>query len=258
MSLPLNPAIRISLTGLLVLRFDKDRKSARFGVHRPDHQDHKHILGITIKEVFSNRTDVTTLTETDLGLDNICLDAPVAGVTTYENGPFDRDSDLDDPQDFRWAIDIEGGEFHGHKLPVKTDQLQRNILINHGTFYTGARTPVTITREQSTKSIRAEVAFLCGVNLYLKDEESLILRYGDNQQKVLTKTPDNAFIIAIEYTRHDKPRPGEVFNDFSAYYEALDAGYDAKFSVGHTSSSNQRDRDNPCEFIYQGATSNEP
>ena len=114
--------------------------------------DHDPLLTIIRIDSNGNETDVRR----DFRLvrnENVRIEAvsPVtAGASMFTAAGFNAVSDTGDPEDFRWAMNLQDGRFHGQNLRLNRGAgatlLRPKIIIPHGVFYTKDKTSIPFGR----------------------------------------------------------------------------------------------------------------
>jgi hypothetical protein len=229
MSLPENPTIKVVFTGLMAFFFDHKKSECQVAMHN---RAAGHKLRINVYKSTPGSTEhvlsiangngaVDAFEDSDIRLE---VARPKETIRKYQNGPFTRQED-DDPNDFRWIIDIEGHEFHGRKLKIKTDVLSPILRMNAGLFYTAMKCPVTIIRKKDRTPRFQEVAYLMGANIYLDglgSKADLIWGAGGKNSLSLKKEKDTTYKIQV---LNDCPQPSSIdptrLGDFSFYYDVF-------------------------------------
>jgi hypothetical protein len=103
---------------------------------------------------------------------------------------------LENPNDFRWLIDLGGRDFHDCTVAIDGPGTEPNILINDGLFYTAVRTAETfrVLRTGGGKpGVEIEpVAAVIGVNVDLKDDNKLKVSWTDDghERELILPVPD--------------------------------------------------------------------
>jgi hypothetical protein len=175
----------------------------------------------------------------------------------YQNGPFTRGDD-DDPNDFRWIVDIEGQEFHDQHLTLISDVLTKSFSMNNGLFYTAVRSSVRIKRGAVVGATPTDVALKVAANIYFENGASeAILTYGGPESLSLRKEADTSYKIEVFNDRVHHP-PGDDRGDFRFYYDAFDVPQDQRFDligVDHDGHDGEPDtRAHPCGPIGASKT----
>ncbi|HKX29008.1 MAG TPA: hypothetical protein VJ302_15030 [Blastocatellia bacterium] len=171
-----SPTVTVLFKGLLLFAFDQDNRFCQAGIINAD----RHSLKITVNSNSSSLV-LPNGSSFEVPAGDVLFEVPgrPRAVGTFEASYFDRDGG-GDPKDFRWVIDMEGSEFHDCQVPFNTGQLERNIFILNGDFYTHATELVTLKKPAPNKPRSPyKVARTIGCRVHLKDGEEAILRYGD-------------------------------------------------------------------------------
>ncbi|HKY03478.1 MAG TPA: hypothetical protein VJQ56_01245 [Blastocatellia bacterium] len=181
-----------------------------------------------------------------IGTGNISLNVAKpekAVLARYENGPFSRLDGLDDPNDFRWIVQLDGREFHNRPLPVFRDVFKPIITLNSGLFYTAYRIPVKKIpprdRQPSastTRTIPTRVAWFTGVNIYLNaDNPEATLSYFDDTGTAksikIKNDPGVAYLGYIFNLASAGSHFHEDESDFQYYYDAFDVPLRERFDI---------------------------
>lgn len=189
--LPPDPVVKIFLQGQLILEPQAD-KTCDIGVNR---SATKHEFSFELRQrMVDPIPDVVImriLGEIELPDVKIGLKAPAGDGVTGKGAKrlipteeFER-AETDDPQDFRWLVDLSSKEFHNANVDINGNDTEPSITIMDGIFYTAQRTDpkvVTVhTVQKAEDATGAElviteplnrIASLMGVNIYLPDDGS--------------------------------------------------------------------------------------
>jgi hypothetical protein len=224
MPIPENPTIKLAFTGLLAFCFDNDRRTCQVGILRgvPDHNLTFKVFKVSTES--KKEFDFTAKARVRDVFLNVNK-AENKGVELYKNGPFTRD-DTDDPNDFRWLVDIEGQEFHGESLGVEPGILTPSFFVDDGLFYSAFLSPADIMRNGEFEQRDTSVATVIGANIYLAEGEEALLSFGDDDPFLMRngETDDNGNEITykIQIFEHCvaclEPNIG---GDFLHYYDAF-------------------------------------
>jgi len=261
--------IKLTFNGLLVFTFDEAQRICEIGVLKAK----GHVL--RIKE----RPELTEKLQTG----NISIGIPgrngLEGVTRFEalssDGktprPFSRREGVDDPKDFRWAIDLEGAGFHNRELPLKHDFPPQSIIVRQGMFYTDKLIPVSqVLPNKRRKEIK--IASPVGYTLHLNEGEKFVLSYGRAGEKLeITAAAGATHEMTILNTPERLPKAHDEITHFPHFYECVvevPAGEEfgierskklppLSHSVSHRPSSQFLpapfgDPDRPCPFVVLG------
>jgi hypothetical protein len=238
------PSFKLLFDGLLVLAVNKNKNLCEFGVVKaPD-----HVLRIKVDKVDADR-DRTSLPNISRDLPSegdIRIDAPKNakdyGVQFFGDlkRPFLRLIGEDDPQDFRWLVDLEGKEFYNKKLALKPGFPNQRIIIPRGLFYTHDLIDVQLVRPGASV-LQTSVASPIGCNLDLDAGEEFVLTYGPDDQKIVM-TAEKGVTYEIQILNNPKDdqhvghnggsQPTDLSTHFHFYYdEAVEVGIDKKFDI---------------------------
>jgi len=238
------PSFKLLFDGLLVLAVNKNENICEFGVvNAPDHK-----LRIEARKIDSNSVD-TELPEISRDLPSegdIRIDAPKSakdhGVQFFGDlkRPFRRLIDEDDPQDFRWLVDLEGKEFYNKKLALKPGFPNQRIIVPRGLFYTHNLIDVQLVRPGASV-LQTSVASPIGCNLDLDEGEEFVLTYGPDDQKIVMLA-EKGFTYEIKILNNPKDdqhqghnggsQPNDLSTHFHFYYDkAVEVSGDKKFDI---------------------------
>src|SRR4030095_13228679 len=138
--LPPKPYIRLIFRGFVISRITDGGASAIMDALRdsPCHEPTVKILEIT-EDGSERRVD---------GIDpkkpfSINVDGPKfprIQVMQKDNSPFDRRSNGNDKNDFRWHIDL--GQLHGRKVKVNSANVSPMVTVDSALFYTSDTAPL--------------------------------------------------------------------------------------------------------------------
>jgi hypothetical protein len=163
-------------------------------------------------------------------------------VYVYEKGDFNRPEDpnhLNDPNDWRWALDFEDRLFYPTGIKLKPKTVSSVISINHGLFYTLQKTTSTfeLLRGSGDPVEIGNVAQYLAGNIYLKPdgEVKLTVRYPFPRQPEIMTLPwidGTRYQIDISndcqkhnepcrFQRPDHPTDKKQRNDFYLYYDCF-------------------------------------
>ncbi len=241
-----SPSFKLLFDGLLVLAVNKNENICEFGVvNAPD-----HVLRIKAEKVIANGEPIPL---PDISRDlpsegNIRIDAPKSamahGVQFFGDlkRPFRRLIGGDDPQDFRWLVDLEGKEFHNKKLTLKPGFPNQRIIVSRGLFYTHDLIDIQLVLPDTTV-LKRSVASPIGCNLDLDAGEEFVLTYGPDDQKTeIVMAAEEGVTYRIKILNNPKDdqhvghnggsQPNDLSTHFHFYYdEAVEVGIDKKFDI---------------------------
>lgn len=273
--LPPDPVVKIFLQGQLILEPQAD-KTCDIGVNR---SATKHEFSFELRQrMVDPIPDVVImriLGEIELPDVKIGLKAPAGDGVTGKGAKrlipteeFER-AETDDPQDFRWLVDLSSKEFHNAEVVINGNDTQPNIKIKDGIFYTAQRTDpdvVTVnsveTAVDSTGNVLAlpgvplnRIASLMGVNIYLDDASAKFkmtwTQNGEKKEIVLEKPPVGSNIKHYEIRIINDPP--FIANDEAPKHQELREYYKAIEMVRNEDGERTNFLPFELEFV-QGAT----
>jgi hypothetical protein len=155
------------------------------------------------------------------------------GTSTYMRRGFHRLEDTGDEEDFRWIADLEGAEFHNHKLRIKQrSKLKPTIFLSDGILYTKQKTPESYARVSANgkpspvalgklaHGINADVTCLDGGEVVLsnRSESGLPGRNGRCSVR-LPRVEHVRYLITIE--NHCQLPDESEGTDFRLFYDVV-------------------------------------
>ncbi|PYP83412.1 MAG: hypothetical protein DMF61_23250 [Blastocatellia bacterium AA13] len=154
-------------------------------------------------------------------------------VSQYVRRAFDRLEDTGDEEDFRWIPDLEGPEFHGHKLTINhRSKLLPTLYLNDGILYTRQKTDEAFARVpvrgRSSKTALGKLAYGINADIICKDGGEVVLsniaRSGapDGGSRCSVKLPKkerSRYLITIE--NHCQLADEIEGTDFQLFYEVV-------------------------------------
>lgn len=143
-----NDFVTVFLEGLMISCFNPNKQRLETAILR----DSEHDFSIRIVKYEDNvKTDDNEYG--NITFDNVSfsiegIGSPeVIGFRKFEAGGFDRANEkANDPNDFRWLTDLEGGEFHNTKLKATGESTSMHntpltpLYIKNAEFYVGGLT----------------------------------------------------------------------------------------------------------------------
>jgi len=205
MPLPDNPTITVTFDGLLLLFFGKNKSFCQIGLLEPDEL---HCLKITGKTKPSGKP-IKFPKKID---GDVVIEAPGRdGVNTYESKKGE-----DRQNDFHWLVDLEGKDFYNRKLEINRDGIHQSLFFYKGLFYTVKKQRVRVFHGGKFER-EEDVARIIGCNLYLKEGERAILRYGLRSKESIEFPYEPGVSYSIRFSTICPGRPG----DFKRYYEVV-------------------------------------
>src|SRR5689334_7851441 len=156
-----------------------------------------------------------------------------SGVTTYMRREFDRLDDTGDEEDFRWIADLEGPEFHNHKLKLNHRyKLNPTIFISEGILYTREKTDNAFARVpvkgRSSSIALGKFAYGLNTDITCPDGSKIVLSNRADSQSperrrcCSVRLPQNdcvQYLITIE--NHCKLADEAEGTDFRLFYEVV-------------------------------------
>jgi hypothetical protein len=218
------PTIRVIFRGLMIFHFDTEKLLYEVGVLRaPNHQLRIHVekrspsgtseILVPVEELGSLDKRIWTLELTNPG---------TQGISTYQNGAFNRKKGIGDDRDFRWTVDLEGEEFYNNALSIKTALLGPIIRIPSGMFYTMTKTEPLLRKQgdhafQEFGSIAEDIA----ADIWLDNGEA-ILKADSTEIVRLKRQPHTTYDVIIENTPSSHQHLSSNVDHFDYYYDLID------------------------------------
>jgi hypothetical protein len=217
------PTIRVIFRGLMIFHFDVEKLLYEVGVQRaPNHQLRIRVekrspsgtseIIVPVEEIGSLDKRIWTLELTNPG---------TQGISTYQNGAFNRKKGIGDDRDFRWIVDLEGEEFYNNALSINTALLGPIIRIPTGMFYTMTKTEPLLLKQgdQSFKDF-GSIAEDIAADIWL-DYGVAILKAESTELFRLKKEPHTTYDVIIENTPSSHEHLSST-NHFDYYYNLID------------------------------------
>lgn len=218
--LPPKPYIRLIFRGFVISRITDGSATAIMDALRdsPCHEPTVKILEIN-EDGSESRVD---------GIDpNKPFSIKVEGpkfpriqVLKKDNGPFDRRSNGNDKNDFRWHIDL--GQLHRQKVKVNSANVSPMVTVDSALFYTSDTAPLDVLvrrRDASGSPLPLERLGKVGnefsANIYLKDKKSKVLLTNDGTP--IDLNPKSTYIMTFDC--HCDVDPEQ--SDFPFIYRAI-------------------------------------
>ncbi|HEV2828664.1 MAG TPA: hypothetical protein VGW76_13790 [Pyrinomonadaceae bacterium] len=226
-TIPADPDVRIFLHGQLILQPGEDGE-CKIGINRcsPIHQFsfevRQRMNDPNSPDIILSRRLGTLRTDIEIDLE----DSTGEGVTKFvPDVPFGQ------ANDFRWLIDLAGPSFHDCPVEFTGIDIEPEVIIREGLFYTAARTDaskLSVVREGGGKT-RADlgtVAAIMGVNIYLEGRR-LKVAYGE--EELMLPPPDAPAGVTYYEIRisNDPPFVDQeedtptIHDEFREYYKAV-------------------------------------
>ena len=227
------PDVQIFLHGLLMLSPDQNG-ACQVGVHRLSIQ-HKLSVEVRVKGTVPPDPPLLRIAGTldsaglKIGVDS----AAPPGITKFvsDNGEFNRDDVNNDPRDFRWSIDLQTLDPLQPPMLLEKSGISPVITIKDGLLYTARQTnplnvDVKLTKGGNLDKTLKSVARIIGANIYLKEEENLILTWfaeGKNQTLVIPrkKAADRPALIYIDNSPSLMPSGKPDHSEFAEYFKVI-------------------------------------
>ncbi len=226
---------RIIFAGLFIFCFNENAQ-CEVGILKHE----KHQPQLIIKEVGPDNITREIDHKFDLTAD-LAIEAinPIkGGAQPYYQSGFNRPKNVGDPEDFKWLTDLEGEEFHGHRLNIKSSKvgerpeaLKSILYIDNGDFYSYLKSTEMYIRvpyeKPSPEIFLGKTAHIVGVDIGCSDEgqSGILLRNKvTGYELFLSKFRDeDGEILRYEIIfnniciSHTKPTE----SDFVQYYQLL-------------------------------------
>jgi len=165
------------------------------------------------------------------------------GVSTYMRREFDRLDDTGDDEDFRWIADLEGPEFHNHKLKLKHRyKLNPTIFISEGILYSREKTDDRFARfsvrGKSSSVALGKFAYGLNADIACPDGSHVVLSNLSDSQSAerrrccSVRLPQNdclQYLITIE--NHCKLADEAEGTDFRLFYEVVKDSQGKEFDL---------------------------
>jgi len=232
--LPEGPAVRIFLTGLLLIQPDTTGESCEIFVNRsaPDHE-----LSIEVREKRDGIADSVLMRHFGpLAFLPPPDDPPSHGLFIIAKSPKGLGRYVGAPKPgadpLSFAIDLKDAQFHKNQdVTVDAQGGRPSILLNDGIFYTAEKTAaeLTINLEKGGHALGTIQPFanLIGANLYMDGEEDVVqVRWRQNglPEVLELKKPEKGTSYEI-YIMNDPPfldpEKAEIHDEFREYYKIL-------------------------------------
>lgn len=155
------------------------------------------------------------------------------GTSKYMGREFDRLRDIGDEEDFRWVADLEGPEFHNHKLKtVHRSKIRPTIFITDGILYTRQKTdeifarvsaigkPCAVPLGRLAHGINADITCVDGGAVVISNVYDKAVPDAARCPSVrLPKDDLSRYRITIE--NHCESQDDSEGTDFRLFYEVL-------------------------------------
>jgi hypothetical protein len=233
-TLPPSPLLTLYFKGLLVIQHLNDNL-CEIGVHHDrlttDPNKH-HILKMNLQiNLPGGGTIKTPIHAGPLERDHFNIHVPRAikpGVHAYHEKPeFSRNTGTDNGRDLRWAINLEGDEFHREVLKKVLPEIQPSVMVDSGVFYTAERTDqntVIIHRRRTGSYLMSSIAGVVGVAIDVVPGYGVEISWykGGNRTLSLPRQGDPAS-TTYELTISNRPLADQTVDsdELAHYYEVL-------------------------------------
>ncbi len=132
--MPIKPRITLWFEGMMVL-FISDRGShCTLGVLNQI-PNHTFLIEIWETHDFGDRRLKRSLPESEIKKTvSLTVPAAVQGTTLYQGPSFDRDITSDDPDDFRWVLDLQA-DVYKEEVKVDKEKFRSLLKVDCGTYF---------------------------------------------------------------------------------------------------------------------------
>lgn len=233
--------LRITFQGLFIICQNERAKQWEIGVPCvPD-----HTFSCSLRKIDGSIRPGREKMPNPRGNRNIyILPDPEVDTSAFSASGFNRKNDKGDVNDFRWLIDMEGGEFHGGKLKLRTPlpnppcpagvTYKTKIFVKGGELYTDLK---TIERYKRIKDGNArdrrelgKLAITVGINLPREDARSITIKNDGGVTNTLK--PELGVRYELSFTHMPQEPAGTVkVTHFKHYYMVLKDDDDTQFNV---------------------------
>lgn len=224
--------VKVFFTGLLLLHIDEEEEYCEARIHN---RESCHHLTIRVVRKRAGRPDEVLWRHNGPLNDHLWIDVvdDSRSLELYKHGTLDKSNPLPEQDtDIRWAIDLEGIEFHKRPLEIDLEGVRPCIYLTSGLFYTALRTD-----PKKVKDLRRigggedplylySVASIVGANISLvRPGASVILQFAKQDEPFLALyKPDSNETYTYEVYVENEPilltqRP---YRDFRKYYQVID------------------------------------
>ncbi len=267
--------VRVKFDGLIAFCFRRrDDHSCEMGMVQAD--DHEPLLNITVIHRNGTRSPHTTnrRLKPEDAITIRATDPVDEGALTFPldlTGEFDRLTNLPDPEDFRWIMNLQGQDFHGSALrPIQgaTGQalLRPKITVTEGICYTLEKTEGQFARITSRDDPRpipiGKIADAMGVDIRChagaQGQKEVVIQIGTDQ---ITLNRNNFAEVGLRYFVEitnlcrspgagGKTCPDE--SDFPKYYNSFDDADGIKYDLEGIYDPNDGLGKNPIPAFAEG------
>jgi hypothetical protein len=219
------PSATIIFRGLMVFHPDPAREYFEVGIlPAPEHEFRVQVIENSPKGVSSFFVPLGQFSNLKHDLWSLeFAHRSRKGIGFYQNGFFDRKSDVGDDKDFRWVLDLEGKEFYDRELPTKTSQLGPVLHITGGEFYTNRKTPSLIRKKgDGTFQYFGSAAEEVAAGFSLKDGDIVLKSEKSGTEFLrLKQKPDTTYEIVIENALVREQHMAAILNHFQYFYRLI-------------------------------------
>jgi hypothetical protein len=199
----LEPTIKITFLGILVLLFNEEERRCDVGfLHDPPEG---HDLTIDIKRsdsagtssVAPRITAANIKSRLRLDVENVSL----SGAHLFTQPGFDRGQARGDENDFQWAIDFNTDLYKGAPA-VNLDDFKAVMSINSGKFFTDRLSEDELRLQQGDgePTVVGRVATIIGANIFLDRHNSKAV-FVNGEEKVFEFTPEPGVTYQIDISQ---------------------------------------------------------
>jgi hypothetical protein len=228
------PTVKVLFTGLVILRFLKDKPHCEIYLHRVSSD---HVPSITLKKKEKERPDIILWKYYGHLPDELWLDVVnmERRIEVYKHGrTLNRSNPKSSLQerDIRWAINLESEDFHNCPIAIRPEGVGFGMYMTKGRFYTEARTSPTefqIVRKDGGKQDLPfySVASVIGADIFFdKDDSAVILHWGRDEKHMLRleKEEGVSYEIAVDNSpavEVTSRTSYEMHSELKRYYQVL-------------------------------------
>jgi hypothetical protein len=223
--LPSSPLVTAYLSGLLLIRC-LNESSCDIGVVN---NEPSHILKISLRviEPASTRTIVLHHGSLDTPFRIDVERATQPGVFAFQDPDhaFARNPRRDNGRDLRWAIDLEGDEFHREPLSANLPLIHPGLSLNNGgVFHTAERTDedsLKISRSRSGVYGMSSIAAIIGASIDVVPDSHVTLQWSGAGRPLILPRPDDKPGARYELIVSNEPPEATTDSDELANYYAV-------------------------------------
>jgi hypothetical protein len=223
-----DPKIRIIFQGFVITRIKKGNATAEVGAlkspncHSPKITVLKKNARGSLRVVENLVFDITRDFELKVEKANL------AGIDTYTKGgeQFDRNNEANDPNDFRWFINLDTDLHKADEFTIIPNKLSPVFRLNEAIFYTESLTfgPLKIKRKNTAPQPFGKAAETISAIINLDNESKATLRNGINDVLVIDGAENGtSYTIIFNCECHESVQE----SDFPLIYEVIQLKDDA-------------------------------